>query len=59
MLGRVFGPNRDEVTGGWRKLHREKFYNLYSSPSLVIMTKSGRIELGSACSTKGEKEECL
>jgi hypothetical protein len=28
---RIFGPTRDEVTGGWRKLHNEKLHNLYSS----------------------------
>jgi hypothetical protein len=22
---RIFGPKRDEVTGGWRKLHNEEF----------------------------------
>jgi hypothetical protein len=27
---RIFGPKRDEVTGGWRKLHDDKVYNLYS-----------------------------
>jgi hypothetical protein len=27
VLGRIFGPKRDEVTGGWRKLHNEEFYN--------------------------------
>jgi hypothetical protein len=35
-LRRIFGPKRDEVTGGWRKLHNEKlhnFHNLFSSPS--------------------------
>jgi hypothetical protein len=31
----TFGPKRDEVTGGWRKLHNEKVYNLYSSSSLI------------------------
>jgi hypothetical protein len=24
VLSRVFGPNRDEVTGEWRKLHNEE-----------------------------------
>jgi hypothetical protein len=24
-LRRIFGPKRDEVTGGWRKLHNEEF----------------------------------
>jgi hypothetical protein len=23
VLRRIFGPKRDEVTGGWRKLHNE------------------------------------
>jgi hypothetical protein len=24
VLRRMFGPERDEMTGGWRKLHHEK-----------------------------------
>jgi hypothetical protein len=32
---RVFGPKRDEVTGGRRKLHNEELYGLYSSPSII------------------------
>jgi hypothetical protein len=35
ILRRIFGPNGDEVTGGWRKLHNEELHNLYSSPSIV------------------------
>jgi hypothetical protein len=31
MLRRMFGPKRDEVKGGWRKLHNEERHNLYSS----------------------------
>jgi hypothetical protein len=27
ILRRIFGPKRDEVTGGWRKLHNEKLHN--------------------------------
>jgi hypothetical protein len=33
VLRTVFGPKRDEVTGGWRKLHNEELHNLYSSQS--------------------------
>jgi hypothetical protein len=40
MLRRIFGPKRDEVTGGWRKLHNEDLHNLYSSPSIIRMMKS-------------------
>jgi hypothetical protein len=32
---------RDEVTGGWRKLHNEELHNLYSSPSVIRMIKPG------------------
>jgi hypothetical protein len=31
VLRRIFGPKRDGVTGGWRKLHNEELHNLYSS----------------------------
>jgi hypothetical protein len=29
----IFGLKRDEVTGGWRKLHNEELHNLYSFPN--------------------------
>jgi hypothetical protein len=44
-LRRIFGPKRDEVTGGWRKLHNEELRNLYSSPSIIRMIKSRRKRL--------------
>jgi hypothetical protein len=39
VLMRLFGPKRDEVTGGWSKLHNEELHNLYSSPSIIRMIK--------------------
>jgi hypothetical protein len=30
VLRRMFGPQRDEVTEDWRKLHSEELHNLYS-----------------------------
>ncbi|PNF16159.1 hypothetical protein B7P43_G01121 [Cryptotermes secundus] len=41
VLRRIFGPKRNEVTGGWRKLHNE-IHNLYSSPSIIRLIKSRR-----------------
>jgi len=35
VFRRTFGPKRDEVTGGWRKLHHEELNDLYFSPSIV------------------------
>jgi hypothetical protein len=40
---RISGPKRDEVTGGWRKLHNEELHNLYSSPSIIRIIKSRRM----------------
>jgi hypothetical protein len=44
VLRRIFGPKRDEVIGGWRKLHNEELHNLYSSPSIIRMIKSWRLK---------------
>jgi hypothetical protein len=35
VLRRIFGLNRDAVTGEWRKLHNEELHDLYSSPNIV------------------------
>jgi hypothetical protein len=43
VLTRIFGPKRDEVTGGWRKLHNEELHGLYSSPSIVRMIEARRM----------------
>jgi hypothetical protein len=40
MLRRIFGPKRDEVVGGWGKLHNEEIHNLYFSPSIIRMMMS-------------------
>jgi hypothetical protein len=46
VLRRIFGLKRDEVTGDWRKLHNEELRDLYSSPSIIRIIKSGRMRLG-------------
>jgi hypothetical protein len=43
VLRRIFEPNRDRVTGGWRKLHNEELHNLYSSPRIIRIIKSRRM----------------
>jgi hypothetical protein len=56
VLRRVFGPKRDEVTGEWRKLHKEELHDLYSSPSIIRIIKVAEDEMGGPCSTNGEEE---
>ena len=40
VLRRIFGPKRDEVTGEWRRLHKEE---LYSSPNFIRVIKSRKM----------------
>jgi hypothetical protein len=55
MLRRIFGPQSDEVTGGCRKLHKEEFHNLYSSPRIIRMDQVKVDEMGRACRRNGKK----
>jgi hypothetical protein len=55
MLGKILEPKRDGVTGGWRKLHNEVLHNLYSSPSIIRIIKSGRIGWAGHVARLGEK----
>jgi hypothetical protein len=42
-LRRIFGPKREEVAGGWRRLHNEERHNLYTSPDIIRVIKSRRM----------------
>jgi hypothetical protein len=54
VLRRIFGPKRDEVTGGWRKLHNEELHGLYSSPSIVRVIKVRRMRWAGHVARIGE-----
>jgi hypothetical protein len=43
------------VTGGWRKLHNEKPHNSYSSPIIIRMLNSRRMEYAGKVARMGEK----
>jgi hypothetical protein len=55
VLRRIYVPMRDEVTGGWRKLHNEDLHNLYFSPGIIIMIKSRRMRLAVHVARMGRK----
>jgi hypothetical protein len=43
VLRRIFGPKRDKMAEGWRKLHEEELPNSYSLPSTSRLTPSSRM----------------
>jgi hypothetical protein len=38
----IFGRNEEEVTGGWRKMHKEELHDSHFSLNIIRMMKSGR-----------------
>jgi hypothetical protein len=42
VLRRIFGPEMDEVTGEWRRLHNKELYDLYSSSNIIRVINSRR-----------------
>jgi hypothetical protein len=56
-VSRIFGPERDEVTGGWRKLHNEELHKLYSSPSIIRIIKSKRMRCAGHVARIGEENQ--
>jgi hypothetical protein len=55
VLRRIFGPKRDEVTGGWRKLYNEGLHDLYCSSSISRIIKSMRMRWAGHVAQMGEK----
>jgi hypothetical protein len=58
VLRRIFGPKRDEVMVGFRKLHEEELHNLYSLPSIIRIIKSRLMGWTKHIARMGE-EECI
>ena len=55
VLRRIFGPERDEVTGEWRRLHNEERYALYSSPNIIWVINSTRLRWAGHVARVGER----
>jgi hypothetical protein len=51
-------PKRDEVTGEWRKLHKEGLHILYSSPNIIRQIKSRRMKWAWHVGHVGEEKKC-
>ena len=55
VLRRIFGPRRNEVTGEWRQLRNGELNDLYSSPNIVLVIKSGRMIWAGHVARMGER----
>jgi hypothetical protein len=55
VLRRIFGLKRDEVTGKWRRLHNQELYAPYSSPNIILVTKSRRLRWTGYVACMGER----
>jgi hypothetical protein len=54
VVGRILGPSRDEMTGGWKRLHNEELHKMYCPPSIITMVKSRRLNwAGHVANKKG------
>jgi hypothetical protein len=52
-LRRISAPKRNELTGGWRKLHKEELHDLYSLHNIIRIMKSRRIRWAGHVSQMG------
>jgi len=53
-LRKILGPNKDEATGEWRRLHTD----LYSSPNANRVIKSRRMRRAGHVTNKGREKTC-
>jgi hypothetical protein len=58
VLREIFGRKRDEVTRRWRKLHKEKLYDLYCSPYNIRVIKSKKMGWAEYVERMGKQERC-
>jgi hypothetical protein len=54
VLRRIFRSKRDEVVGGWKKLHNEELHGLYSSPNIIRVIKARRMRWAGHVARMGE-----
>jgi hypothetical protein len=54
VLRRIYGTKREEVAGGWRRLHNEELHNLYASPNIIRVIKLRRVKWAGHVTGMGE-----
>ena len=55
VVRRIFGPEKDEVAGEWRKLHNEELSDLYCSPIIIRVINSKKKRWAGYVARMGER----
>jgi hypothetical protein len=55
MLRKIFGPNREEVTGEWRRLRSEDLNDPYSSSNIIRVIKSRILRWAGHVASMGDR----
>jgi hypothetical protein len=58
VLRNVLVPERDELTGDWRRLHNEELHDLYTSPNVIRVVKLRRMRWAGHLA-RGGGERCI
>jgi hypothetical protein len=56
-MRRIFGTERKEVTGDWRKQDSEELHDLYSSPDMIKMRKCSKMREAEGFACRGENRD--
>ena len=52
---KISGPTGDEIIGEWKRLHTEELNDLYCSPNVVRVIKSGRMRRAGHVARMGQR----
>jgi hypothetical protein len=50
----MYGRKREEVAGGWRRLHNEELHNLHDSVNIIRVIESGTMRWAGHITSMGE-----
>jgi hypothetical protein len=56
VLRKTVRPKRDDVTGAWRKLHKEELCDLHSTPNVIRVINSRTVRRAAHVARMGIEE---